>query len=477
MGNGYERAVASFRAALQVPGTEVAAPGGVPDAAGSAGGLVSGVWLSGRVNETRGVQGEGERSALLDRARALAMVDAACETRYEMEEWGGWGGYTLTGPEEGHPCRVLTSDDGFRGLDVHFHPEGMFVMGWDRDEGALVPPSHLWRLVVEQVPEALRSCIRGNPARDWVNWTEPESDADDDDQDDWVPYTFALWRSAGEPSWHVLDTPADFEFPERNEKREPVELERLPPWSLLADLVSPSPDQLTHGSETVRDKECDEVPWRKTGMTRPEAVRHVIALRPLTEQVVRTLNPFIGLDDLRMDIAAIGYPQDGSGARQSFEGSGSPVIVGRDDTVEFSGFALEATPDGLHRIFVRHTGMAWEVTGEGADARIVQAEAHEGNSQRFTIQLVTDDGGYEPADTWVRYSHYRILTADARLALEAPLAGGPLFLAGPDDGPGQRFEAESAYLSVNEPPLRHYQTLHSIAGRVHIPDPPPAERQ
>jgi len=38
------------------------------------------------------------------------------------------------------------------------------------------------------------------------------------------------------------------------------------------------------------------------------AVEHIVALRPLTDAVIQTLNPERTLDDLHEDIAAIGYP-------------------------------------------------------------------------------------------------------------------------------------------------------------------------
>ncbi|MFF5405784.1 hypothetical protein ACFY8K_22500 [Streptomyces misionensis] len=39
-----------------------------------------------------------------------------------------------------------------------------------------------------------------------------------------------------------------------------------------------------------------------------EAVRHVLSSRPLTEAVVRALNPEASLADLAQDIAEIGHP-------------------------------------------------------------------------------------------------------------------------------------------------------------------------
>ncbi|MFE4536388.1 hypothetical protein ACFRKB_15095 [Streptomyces scopuliridis] len=46
-----------------------------------------------------------------------------------------------------------------------------------------------------------------------------------------------------------------------------------------------------------------------TGLSQEDAIRHILALRPLTEQVVRTLNPYRGLADVTDDIAAVDYPQ------------------------------------------------------------------------------------------------------------------------------------------------------------------------
>jgi hypothetical protein len=38
------------------------------------------------------------------------------------------------------------------------------------------------------------------------------------------------------------------------------------------------------------------------------AVAHVVARRPLTDAVLKTLNPDLALSDLREDLAEIGYP-------------------------------------------------------------------------------------------------------------------------------------------------------------------------
>jgi hypothetical protein len=40
-----------------------------------------------------------------------------------------------------------------------------------------------------------------------------------------------------------------------------------------------------------------------------DAVRHVYAMMPLTEEVVTALNPERTLQDLKDDIAEIGYPR------------------------------------------------------------------------------------------------------------------------------------------------------------------------
>ncbi len=44
-----------------------------------------------------------------------------------------------------------------------------------------------------------------------------------------------------------------------------------------------------------------------------DAIRHVYALRPLTEELVAALNPELELEDLQRDIATIGYPRSRAG--------------------------------------------------------------------------------------------------------------------------------------------------------------------
>ncbi|MFC8095365.1 hypothetical protein [Streptomyces sp. NPDC057301] len=244
-----------------------------------------------------------EASALLDRARGLAMVDAIRETRVEIAEWGGWGGYTLSAPAAGHPCRVLTTHEQPQGLDVHFHPEGVFILGWDRDCGALLPRAEVERVVAEQVPAAFQDCPL-SPAheRHWCQMTEDE-----------VLFNFACWRPDGAERWQQT------ELDERLVNEHVMRVGEEPQSLLLYDLIKPAPEMLCLGSETVRGmfpddlQDGEEIPWKETGLTSAEAIRHVLALRPLTDQVVQTLNPFLSAADLAKDIEAIGYPQAAGG--------------------------------------------------------------------------------------------------------------------------------------------------------------------
>ncbi|MEU8825454.1 hypothetical protein [Streptomyces sp. NPDC048636] len=344
----------------------------------------------------------------------------------------------------------------------------MFVLDWDVDDGSLMPSNELMPLVQEQVPAALRPCfLLGNPLRPWIHWPGERTG-----EGDLTHFTFALWREGSDD--------ADGQRLVLNDalrEEQCIEDDESSVIKLLSDLISPSPDQIVLGEMHTQHDSGDEGPWLGAGVPQAGAIRHIMALRPLTEEVVQALNPTLHLEDATVLSEAIGYPQDGSRARTCLPGAGAPLVadipLGGWGT-PWAGHALEAGADGGHRILVRHTGMAWEAVGSGPDARIVRAEPHDGPSQRFIIQLVRGDGTYEPTDSWIRYSSYRIQTADGQLALQAPADRGPLLLASPHDVADQRFEAEYTFHGDAEPPFRSYQALMSPAGCVGIR--PEAER-
>lgn len=96
--------------------------------------------------------------------------------------------------------------------------------------------------------------------------------------------TFCLWRRSADPSWRAgLIAPLDGDDPDGS-----IKLMRL----------------LDGNPQTYREWAEDyfEVP------VAPSAVAHLYGQNPLNEEVVRVLNPHLGLADVAEDAAEIGYP-------------------------------------------------------------------------------------------------------------------------------------------------------------------------
>jgi hypothetical protein len=98
--------------------------------------------------------------------------------------------------------------------------------------------------------------------------------------------TACLWRQNGDDHWQTgtIDFPQDQNNPDGSD------------W-LLALLMDPSPEAFQRFAEDYYEVPVDI-----------EAVRHVYALRPLTREVVSSLNTELTLEDLAEDIAIAGYP-------------------------------------------------------------------------------------------------------------------------------------------------------------------------
>ncbi|MFJ9843385.1 hypothetical protein ACIRYZ_23545 [Kitasatospora sp. NPDC101155] len=128
----------------------------------------------------------------------------------------------------------------------------------------------VWPGVVDSVPEEFRSCVE-----------EPAFN------DDGIPtVTACLWRGSADAHWQT----GEIDFPEGH--ADPVGAD----W-LFRLLVDRSPEAY---ASFVGD--YYEVPVDL------DAVRHVCALRPLADDVVRALNAELTVADLAEDIAEIGYP-------------------------------------------------------------------------------------------------------------------------------------------------------------------------
>ncbi|MFB7460302.1 hypothetical protein [Streptomyces sp. NPDC056188] len=156
---------------------------------------------------------------------------------------------------------------------IVFSPAGAYVRGFDH-ESPMSPYAEdgPWPGVLDEVPEVFRPCVE-----------EPAFS----DEDGMPVVTACMWQETGDGGWRA----GAIDFPDAATE-DPDGAGHL--FHLLVDR---SPEAFRRWAEGYY-----EVP---VGL---EAVRHVFASRPLTEEVVRALNSEIGLAELVEDLAEIGCP-------------------------------------------------------------------------------------------------------------------------------------------------------------------------
>ncbi|WP_037853541.1 hypothetical protein [Streptomyces sp. NRRL S-340] len=201
--------------------------------------------------------------ALRDRCRAMAMLETVLNP-------DGARCYSFSRAwSEAEEIASMRNGSGDE-FDVVFSPAGAYVRGFDH-ESAMSPYADgaPWPGVVDSVPEVFRSCVE-----------EPAF------TDDGMPMvTACMWREAGSERWEAgeIDFPEDDADPDGSG------------W-LFQLLVDPSPEAFQEFAEDYYEIPVDI-----------DAVRHVYALRPLTQDVVTALNDTVSLADLADAAAAIGY--------------------------------------------------------------------------------------------------------------------------------------------------------------------------
>ncbi|WP_327674193.1 hypothetical protein [Kitasatospora sp. NBC_00458] len=192
-------------------------------------------------------------AAVRDRCRALAMLDAVLSPDWEGRYYSfdaQWGE-----GEEMASMRDGCGDDWF----MVFSSAGVYARGFAH-ESQNAP--HL----LTEVPEVFRSIVE-----------EPAFAGHDGSP----IVTVCFWRQTGDAHWRAPVAAATGG----------AEL-----FGLLADG--------TAGAYREWAEEYYE-PEHEPSLS---AVEHVLALRPLTAEVVSALNPDTDLDELADDIAGIGYP-------------------------------------------------------------------------------------------------------------------------------------------------------------------------
>lgn len=211
--------------------------------------------------------GAGE---LRDHCRSMAMVEAVLSPEWENRYHSFDAHWSET--ETMASMRTGSGDE----YSIVFSAVGTYIRGFAH-ESRMSPyagdADGPWPGVLDEVPEVFRSCVE-----------EPAFA----DEDGTPVVTACMWRTAGDDAWRSgtidfpTDTPGDPDGAD----------------SLFGLLTDRSAAAFQRWAEDYYEIPVDLA-----------AVSHVFALRPLTDAVVKTLNPEASLADLAQDIARTGCPQ------------------------------------------------------------------------------------------------------------------------------------------------------------------------
>ena len=212
-------------------------------------------------------------AGLRDLSRSLAMLDAILSPEWQFRYYSFNASWA-----DGEEMASMRNGSGDE-YSIVFSAAGAYIRGFDH-ESPMSPYGRsggLWPGVIEDVPEIFRPFV--------------EEPAFTDEAD--VPsVTACLWRGTTDDQWQhgTIDFPAGHADPDGA-------------TGLFELLVDPEPEAFRCFAEDYYEVTVDL-----------EAVGQVYALRPLSQELVASLNPEINLADLTEDITEIGYPQPGQGA-------------------------------------------------------------------------------------------------------------------------------------------------------------------
>jgi hypothetical protein len=209
-----------------------------------------------------------ETAVLRDHCRSLAMLEAVLNPEWAYRSYAFNAHWSAT---EAMASMNNGSGDEF---SIVFSAAGAYIRGFAH-ESRMSPYAGdgPWPGVVDAVPEVFRPCVE-----------EPAFC----DEDGMPVVTACIWRQAGDDAWRT----GTIEFPD-DTAGDPDGSGYL--FGLLADR---SAEAFRRFAEDFYEAEVDL-----------DAIRHVYALRPLTDDVLTALNPGVAPADLAEDITQIGYPQ------------------------------------------------------------------------------------------------------------------------------------------------------------------------
>ncbi|KQX49589.1 hypothetical protein [Streptomyces sp. Root1304] len=208
---------------------------------------------------------------LRDHSRGLAMLDAILSPAWE-------GRYYSFDAHWSEDEQLASMRDGSGGeYTIVLSPAGAYARVFDH-ESPLSPYGPLadgktWPGVLDAVPEVFSEYL-----------AEPAFM----DEDDVHVTTACLWRETADTAWHT----GEVAYPDLGDHPDPDGSATL--LRLLTDRTA---EAYAEWASDYYERTVDI-----------GAVRHVLALRPLTAEVVASLNPETDLTELAEDIAETGYP-------------------------------------------------------------------------------------------------------------------------------------------------------------------------
>ncbi|WP_262402771.1 hypothetical protein [Actinomadura sp. CNU-125] len=161
---------------------------------------------------------------------------------------------------------------------IVFSAAGAYVRGFAHE--SMMSPylnDDPWPGVLDSVPNVFESCVQEPAFCDETG----------------IPMvTACLWRETADDRWHA----GEIDYPDGEEDPDGAA-------GLFGLLIDPTPEAFRRFAEDYYEVAVDL-----------EAVRHIYALRPLTERVVTTLNPEVTLADLAEDLDTPGITSNSATA-------------------------------------------------------------------------------------------------------------------------------------------------------------------
>ena len=202
---------------------------------------------------------------LRQRCKALAVLDMIVGGDYYTYD-RAWG------PDEAASMRNGSGEE----YDIVFTADGVFIRGVYHESSMFeYSGGRLWPGLLDGLPEEFRSQV-----------TEPAFSRPDGT----LQATFVLWRRTGDERWH---TGADIDF-------SPADDDEVDPdgsW-LLAVLLDDIAEKYREHAEEVYEVDLPQ-----------SAVGHIAAFLPLTDAVIRALNPEAEPAHIRAAADNLGYPR------------------------------------------------------------------------------------------------------------------------------------------------------------------------